>query len=143
MTRHKKRRLGRKHKHGAEVPTHALNDIMFFLLLFFLIISTLSPPDPRPVETPESNSSLQNTKKTTNLTITENKEFFFEDKPIKMEELDAKFEEVAQKEETTKEEQGISLTIDRKLKVSDIVDIIRIAQRHKVRLYVKTTKKFT
>lgn len=143
MARHKKRRLGRKHKHGAEVPTHALNDIMFFLLLFFLIISTLSPPDERPVETPESNSSLQNTKKTTNLTITENKEFFFENKPIKAEELDAKFEEVAQKEEETKEELGISLTIDKKLKVSDIVDIIRIAQRHKVRLYVKTTKKFT
>lgn len=138
----RKRKIGRRHKQGAEVPTHALNDIMFFLLLFFLIISTLSPPDERKVETPESSSSLQNSKKTINLTITENKEFFFENKPIKPEELDAKFEEVAKKEEDTKEEFGVSLNMDKHLKVSDIVDVIRMAQRHKVRLYVKTIKKF-
>ena len=143
MRGRRKRLIGRKHKHGAEVPTHALNDIMFFLLLFFLIISTLSPPDEHKVENPESNSSLQNTKKTINLTVTENKEYFFENKAIKEEELDAKFAEVAKKEEESKEELGVSLAMDKSLKVSDIVQVIRIAQKHKVRLYVKTTKKFS
>ena len=38
-------KLKRRHGHGAEVPTHSLNDIMFFLLLFFLIMSTLVNPN--------------------------------------------------------------------------------------------------
>lgn len=30
-------KLKRRHKEGAEVSTESLNDIMFFLLLFFLL----------------------------------------------------------------------------------------------------------
>ncbi|RYF68886.1 MAG: biopolymer transporter ExbD, partial [Cytophagaceae bacterium] len=35
-------KLRRKRKFAAEVATSSLNDIMFFLLLFFLIISTVA-----------------------------------------------------------------------------------------------------
>lgn len=143
MARHRKKKLGRKHKHGAEVPTHALNDIMFFLLLFFLIISTLSEPEQFKVDNPVSNSSLQNSKKTVLLTVTANREYYFENLPVKEEELDAKFAEVAKKEEESKEELGVSVAIDKSLEYSDIIHIMLIAQKHRVRVYVKTTKKFT
>src|ERR1035438_6137674 len=35
----------RRHKEEAEVSTESLNDIMFFLLLFFLIASTMINPN--------------------------------------------------------------------------------------------------
>ncbi|MFZ1331125.1 MAG: biopolymer transporter ExbD, partial [Flavobacteriales bacterium] len=35
----------RKPREHAEVSTESLNDIMFFLLLFFLIVSTLANPN--------------------------------------------------------------------------------------------------
>ncbi|HTL80686.1 MAG TPA: biopolymer transporter ExbD, partial [Bacteroidia bacterium] len=34
--------LRRKNREGAEVFTDSLNDIMFFLLLFFIILSTIA-----------------------------------------------------------------------------------------------------
>ena len=37
--------LRRRTKETAEVSTESLNDIMFFLLLFFLIVSTLVNPN--------------------------------------------------------------------------------------------------
>ncbi|MFZ4800138.1 MAG: biopolymer transporter ExbD, partial [Bacteroidia bacterium] len=38
-------KLRRKKRFEAEVATSSLNDIMFFLLLFFLIISTIANPN--------------------------------------------------------------------------------------------------
>ncbi len=38
-------KIRRKSRFAPEVFTHSLNDIMFFLLLFFLIISTMSNPN--------------------------------------------------------------------------------------------------
>jgi biopolymer transport protein ExbD len=38
-------KLRRKKSFEAEVATSSLNDIMFFLLLFFLIISTIANPN--------------------------------------------------------------------------------------------------
>src|SRR5210317_1566640 len=37
--------LRRRHREDAEVESSSLNDIMFFLLLFFLIASTLANPN--------------------------------------------------------------------------------------------------
>lgn len=130
-------KIKRRNRHGAEVPTHSLNDIMFFLLLFFLIISTLTNPNTRKVDTPESVSSLQLSEKTRELSVTDNKEYFFDNKPIKPEELEMKFKEISEE----KEEVGVSITIDKKLKKSDIVEIINYAKKYKVRLFLKTLKK--
>src|SRR5579872_566417 len=49
----------RRHKEGAEVSTESLNDIMFFLLLFFLIISTLVNPSVIKLTLPNSKQSQE------------------------------------------------------------------------------------
>ncbi|HLP12694.1 MAG TPA: biopolymer transporter ExbD [Flavobacteriales bacterium] len=130
-------KIKRKKRAGAEVPTHSLNDIMFFLLLFFLIISALGNPDTRPVENPESVSTVQISEKMPNLTITENKEYYLDNNPIKEEELDEQMKKVSE----AKEDAGMSLSMDRKLKVSDIVTVINIAKKYKLKLFLKTSKK--
>lgn len=45
--------IRRKLKVHAEVPTGALNDILFILLLFFLIVSTLANPNVVKVNNPK------------------------------------------------------------------------------------------
>ncbi|NBQ48440.1 MAG: biopolymer transporter ExbD, partial [Sphingobacteriia bacterium] len=45
--------LRKKHR-DAEVSTDSLNDIMFFLLLFFIILSTMVTPNAIKVALPES-----------------------------------------------------------------------------------------
>ncbi len=52
-------KIKRRHKEGAEVSTDSLNDIMFFLLLFFLIISTLANPSVIKLTLPNSKSAEQ------------------------------------------------------------------------------------
>jgi len=41
-------------KEGAEVAAEAMNDIMFFLMLFFLIVSTLANPNVIKLAVPSS-----------------------------------------------------------------------------------------
>lgn len=130
-------KLKRKHKHGAEVPTHALNDIMFFLLLFFLIISALAKPDTRSVENPLSDATTQMSEKTFNLTITDNKEYYIDNLPIKSEELEGKLKEISE----TGEDVGVSIAIDKKLKVADMVEVMNYGKKYKIRMFLKTSKK--
>ena len=49
--------IKRNRRFHAEVATSALSDIMFFLLLFFLIISTLANPNVIKVPLPESKAN--------------------------------------------------------------------------------------
>ena len=58
-------RLRKKIHREAEVSTDSLNDIMFFLLLFFLILSTMVSPNAIKVNLPNSkaNRPIDNSKK--------------------------------------------------------------------------------
>ncbi len=50
-------KIKRKNSFAAEVATSSLNDIMFFLLLFFLIISTITNPNVIKVLLPRSGAA--------------------------------------------------------------------------------------
>src|ERR1039458_4414963 len=50
--------LKRRPRMVSEVATSAMNDIMFFLLLFFLIASTLANPNIIKMSTPRSNNKI-------------------------------------------------------------------------------------
>ena len=56
-------KLRRKKRFEAEVATSSLNDIMFFLLLFFLIISTIANPNVIKVLLPKADKSQTLNKK--------------------------------------------------------------------------------
>lgn len=51
-------------KEGAEVAAEAMNDIMFFLMLFFLIVSTLANPNVIKLAVPSSKAKKELNKKT-------------------------------------------------------------------------------
>jgi biopolymer transport protein ExbD len=61
--------LERKRKRHIEVATGALSDIMFFLLLFFLIISTLANPNVIKVPLPESHNTQKTNKSHLTLSV--------------------------------------------------------------------------
>ena len=51
-------------KEGAEVAAESMNDIMFFLMLFFLIISTLANPNVIKLAVPNAKAKRELNKKT-------------------------------------------------------------------------------
>src|SRR6478736_6317731 len=67
--------LRRRHKTTSEVYSHALNDIMFFLLLFFLITSTLATPSVLKLLLPNSKTGIQSMKHPVIIAVTEDLQF--------------------------------------------------------------------
>src|SRR5208282_6771253 len=67
--------LRKRLRQDAEVHTGPLNDILFILLLFFLIVSTLANPNVVKLTQPKSKSDTK-AKQTVVVSIDANKQFF-------------------------------------------------------------------
>lgn len=67
--------------------TGALNDILFILLLFFLIVSTLANPNVIKVSNPKAKSDTKS-KQTVVITVDKDQNLFLAQKPISMDQLE-------------------------------------------------------
>jgi biopolymer transport protein ExbD len=123
-------KLRKKKQFEAEVATSSLNDIMFFLLLFFLIISTIANPNVIKVLLPKAEKSQTLNKKQFSLTVKENKEYYFDRELIDATNL----EQVLKEKTTGVEDPTIVLRMDAKLNIQDLVDILSIGTRLKIRI---------
>ncbi len=114
--------LRRKQQEDAELSTESLNDIMFFLLLFFLIISTMANPNVIKLMLPKSANNEQLQKQQVNLGVTKDKQYSINKKPVPFDQLEAAIrDEIAGLDQPT-----IVLNFDRELSVQDLVDVMQI-----------------
>lgn len=70
-----------------EVHTGALNDILFILLLFFLIVSTLANPNVIKVSNPKAKSDTK-AKQTVVITVDRDQKLYIGQKPVAMDSLE-------------------------------------------------------
>jgi len=124
----------RKKKFQAEVATSSLNDIMFFLLLFFLIISTVANPSVIKVLLPKASKSQTLSKKQVVLTVTKSKEYYVNDKLV----IPADLENAILKETAGIPDPTIVLRMDADLFIQDLVDILATGTKIKVRVVLAT-----
>jgi biopolymer transport protein ExbD len=124
----------RKKRFEAEVATSALNDIMFFLLLFFLIISTLNNPKFIKVLLPKSTPNQGVVKEQVNLTITKEKEYYINDKPISADDLESTLLALSQQ----KPDMSVVLRMDAFLTIQDLVDVLATGTKLKIRIVMAT-----
>lgn len=80
-----------------EVHTGALNDILFILLLFFLIVSTLANPNVIKVSNPKAKSDNRS-KQTVVITVDKDQHLFLAQKPITIEALEEELKAYLAKE---------------------------------------------
>ncbi len=71
-----------------EVHTGALNDILFILLLFFLIVSTLANPNVIKVSNPKAASDAK-AKQTVVVTVDKDQQIYIGSKPIVLDSLES------------------------------------------------------
>jgi|694.fasta_scaffold05876_13 biopolymer transport protein ExbD len=124
----------RKKRFEAEVATSSLNDIMFFLLLFFLIISTVANPSVIKVLLPKTKNNQTLNKKQITLTVNKAKEYYLNDKLI----VPADLENAIVKEIQGLPDPTIVLRMDAELTIQDLVDILAIGTKLKVRIVMAT-----
>jgi len=125
----------RKQFHS-EVATASLNDIMFFLLLFFLIISTVSNPNVIKVLLPRSGPAQALTKQPVVLTITEDKSYYINKAKVSQAQLEQKIIEACRE----MPEPTVVIRIASALTVQDLVDVMNIGAKNKIKMVLSTQR---
>ena len=128
--------LRKKKDFTVEIFTSSMNDIMFFLMLFFIIISTLLNPSMIRVSLPNSRYSQTIQKKEINLTMTKDKIYFVNNTRVPFESLETQLK----KELTQYPGAFIMLRFDNTLTVQDLVNVLSIGNKLNSKMIIATEK---
>ncbi len=129
--------IKRNKRFHAEVATSSLSDIMFFLLLFFLIISTLANPNVIRMTLPKSKTNEKTNKQLITLSVTEDKRFFVDKEEVDFGQLE---DRLLSKMNASKD-QTVIIRIPANLQVQDLVDVLQIGVKNKLKFVIATSPK--
>jgi biopolymer transport protein ExbD len=131
--------LRRKSRVASEVSTSSLNDIMFFLMLFFLIMSTMVAPSIIKVNVPRSDAGKAISKKNVILAIDSNDNYYVNNEKVAFDDIDTKLKTFVSKDTT--QEPTVVLNASRSLQFQKIVDVMSIVYKDKFKMAFGTTNK--
>ena len=128
--------IKRNKRFHVEVATSALSDIMFFLLLFFLIISTLANPNVIKVPLPKSDANEKTNKQHVTLTVTADKKYFVDKDEVTRDAIEAKL-----LAETAKlNDETVILRIPKTSEVQELVDLLGLGMKNNLKIIIATTE---
>ncbi len=127
-------KLRKRNRHGGEVYTSSLSDIMFFLLLFFLITSTLATPNVLKLLLPNSKTSNQSVKHPIVISVSADLLYAVNNTPVTKEQLEPTIQEMI-KDQT---DPTALLKVDKTVQVQNLVDLLDIGNRHKIKMVMAT-----
>ncbi len=146
-------KLGRRKREEAEVESSSLNDIMFFLLLFFLIASTLANPNVIKIMLPQAKtvSTVQTKPFVLTVKFDENDPtkatvaYFVDNEktPVNLEELKKRLTERRDKFFDAKNPDNrlnVVLRLDKSLTIQQMVDVMEIGANLGIRMVLATDK---
>lgn len=122
----------------SEPHTSALNDILFILLFFFLIVATLANPNVIKLSVPKANSDTK-AKQTVVVSVDAQHQFFVGTTPIAPEALQPALAELLAKSQDA--EKTVVINVDSNATAGNIATVMRAAQALKVRTVLAVDKK--
>ncbi|MFZ4679668.1 MAG: ExbD/TolR family protein [Flavobacterium sp.] len=129
--------IKRNKRFHAEVATSSLSDIMFFLLLFFLIISTLANPNVIRMTLPKSETNEKTNKQLITLSVTEEKRYFIDKEEVLLDQLETRLLQLIDPEK----QQTVVIRIPATMQVQDLVDVLQIGVKNKLKFVIATSPK--
>jgi biopolymer transport protein ExbD len=130
-------KIKRKHRFEAGVETGSMNDIMFFLMLFFLLVATLGNPNIIPLLLPGAKASTAVTRQQLTLSITQDRKYYIEKQEIAYETLESELLARGQKTPDI----TVVIRADNRLTVQDLVDILAIGSKNHIKMLLATDRK--
>ena len=127
----------RNRRTKAEMQTSAMNDIMFFLLLFFLIASTVTNPNVIKLALPKSASGKSISKKTITVSITQDLKYYVEKKEVKEADLPATLSAYSKQANQL----TIVLYVEKTVAIQNVVSVLDVAQKLNIKLVLATVPK--
>lgn len=116
--------IRRKLRSHAEVHTGPLNDILFILLMFFLIAATLANPNVIKLSNPKAKGDTK-TKQNVVVNIDTNKQFIINGKAFTADQLREVLQPLIAKDSTNA---VIAINADKTVDVDEVVAVMRVAR---------------
>ncbi|WP_266205740.1 ExbD/TolR family protein [Pontibacter kalidii] len=114
-----------KNRINADFSMSSMTDIIFLLLIFFMLTSSFVTPSGLPVSLPSSQASDIVMQKIS-VTITEDLEYYLNEKPIALEEIEPQLTALLQEGGT--EKGAVVLHVDKSVPVEHLVKVAGIAK---------------
>ncbi|HRH57539.1 MAG: biopolymer transporter ExbD [Chitinophagales bacterium] len=115
----------------------SMNDIMFFLMLFFLIISTIANPNVIKLMLPKANTTEQLAKQPVTLSVKEDKTYYINTTQIPFEGLENALTIALE----NNQDPTVVLRVADNLTVQDLVDVMSLGAKLKLKMVLSTNKK--
>lgn len=125
--------LKRRAKVDSSFSMASMSDLVFLLLIFFMISSTLVHPNALKLLLPQSNSQTS-AKPITSVSITAERAFYLETVPVTINQL----EYLLQQKMKGDEDPTIALHVDRSVPMEEVVKVMNIAKDNKYKLILAT-----
>ncbi len=116
--------IRRRLRSHAEVHTGALNDILFILLMFFLIAATLANPNVIKLSNPKAKGDTK-TKQNVVVNIDVKKHYIINGNQVELPNLRAYLQPLIMKDSTNA---TIAINADKEVPVDEVVAVMRVAR---------------
>ena len=128
--------ISQRHKISINFSSTGMTDVIFNLLIFFMLTSTLVHPTALKLLLPKG-STQTSAKPQTTVSITADQRYYVEQQPVTLEEL-----EIVLKEKLgSSPETFISMHADKTVPFESVVKVLNIAQANNYKLIIATTTK--
>ncbi len=128
--------LRSRNKVSTNFSMSSMTDIVFLLLVFFMLTSTLISPNALKLLLPKS-SSKTISKQTVSVSITKDLDFYINKTKVPFEALETELLQAVQGEE----EPGVILHAEKTVPIEEVVKVMDIANRHKMKMVLATANK--
>jgi biopolymer transport protein ExbD len=125
-----------RNKINAGFSMASMTDIVFLLLIFFMITSTLIAPNALKLLLPQSRHQTM-AKPITTVSITRDFEFFVETTQVEFSQLEG----ILQQKMMNAEDPTISLHVDRSVPMEQVVRVMNIARNNQYKLILATSSR--
>ncbi|MCF8224881.1 MAG: biopolymer transporter ExbD [Bacteroidales bacterium] len=123
-----------RNKRSINFAMSGMTDIVFLLLIFFMLTTTLIVPASRNVDLPESNNQTQASPVLV-LSIASNRTVYIEDQEYRISEVEPVLQKML---EPFGETPTIRLNADRDLNMEEVFSILNIAKRNRYKVILGT-----
>ena len=130
--------IKKRNQISAAFSMSSMTDIVFLLLIFFMVTSTLIAPNALKLLLPQSNNQTQ-AKPLTTISITEDLKYFINENGKLVQVRFNEIEPFLQRTIAPEDEIYISLHADKTVPIEEVVKIMNIARRNKYKMILATS----
>lgn len=115
----------------------SLADILFFLMLFFLMVSTLASQNALGIKLPESRTGKSMHQELLSVSINAQRQYFIDAKPITF----AEYEAILKEKSITSPNVTVALRIDQTVAIEELIKAVDVINLYKLHSVISTAEK--